>query len=181
MTHGGGAVKLGTYARGPHDECDGELQEHADPSDKGYALSVQPDLLVLAPDAPNVALVAEVRHDLADREALEAQLREYMLDNRCGFALLVTPAKTWIYKDTLHDFTAASIREVGEFDTAEVLSVTKAPTTEPALFQAVRDWLERLASAWSSALPKASGPRKSVVEYLVPAVAEGRILSGSLR
>jgi hypothetical protein len=142
---------------------------------------MQPDLIVLAPDAPDVALVAEVRRELPDRAQVEAQLRAYMLDNRCSFALLVTPAKTWIYRDTLHDFTDSSIREVGEFDTAEILGLPEAPITEAELFQAVREWLEHLAAAWPSALPLASGPRKPVAEYLVPAVAEGRILSGSLR
>jgi hypothetical protein len=103
-----------------------------------------------------------------------------MLDNRCSIALLVTPSKTWIYRDALHDFSEASIREVGEFDTAELLGLESPPTGEVELFHAVREWLERLASAWSSALPTASTPRKPVHEYLVPAVSEGRVLSGSL-
>lgn len=140
---------------------------------------MQPDLIVLAPDAPDVALIAEVQHEVLDRRALEAQLRAYMLDNRCGVALLVTPSKTWIYRDTLQDITEDSIHEVGEFDTAEVLSLQRPTLSEAELFHAVREWLERLASAWPSALPSASGPRKPVMEYLVPAVSEGRILAGS--
>ena len=94
---------------------------------------MQPDLIVLEPDAPHVALVAEIRRDLPDRSVLTAQLRAYMLDNRCGVALLVTPSKTWIYRDTLHDFTEDSIHEVGEFDTAEVLGLPEAPKTEAEL------------------------------------------------
>ncbi len=141
---------------------------------------MQPDLIVLAPDVPDVALIAEVRLEPLDRHAIEAQLRAYMLDNRCSVALLVTPSKTWIYRDTLHDFTEASIREVGEFDTTEILGLKRSPTSEIDLFHAVREWLEHLASAWASALQLASGPRKPVVEYIVPALIEGRVLSGSL-
>ena len=38
------------------------------------------------------------------------------------------------------------------------------------------DWLERLAAYWSAALPAADPARAAVVEHLVPAVVEGRVV-----
>jgi len=139
---------------------------------------MQPDLIVFAPDTPDVALVAEVTREVRDRPAIEAALKEYMLDNRCGFALLVTPFTTWIYRDTLRDYSEASIREVGAFDTADLLGLERSPAMENDLFHAVREWLERLASAWMSALPVALEARKLIAEYLVPAVIQGRVFPG---
>jgi hypothetical protein len=43
---------------------------------------------------------------------------------------------------------------VGEFSTAELLDVQQVPTDEHALQDAVREWLDRLAIAWPSALLK---------------------------
>lgn len=143
---------------------------------------MQPDVIVLAPDTPHVALIAEIKGDLrpGDRETLSNEIRRYMLDYRCDFALLVTPSKTWIFRDTLRDFSVDSIVEEGEFETAQVLNLDAAPTGEHDLYRAVLGWLERLASGWPSALPTAKAPRVPVAEYLAPAVAEGRILSGSV-
>jgi len=43
---------------------------------------------------------------------------------------------------------------VGEFSTADLLDVQQVPTDEHALQDAVREWLDRLAIAWPSALLK---------------------------
>ena len=58
------------------------------------------DLIVLAPDRPDVTLVAEVKMRVADLPATERQLKAYMLDRRCPTAVLVTPQRTRIYRDT---------------------------------------------------------------------------------
>ena len=69
---------------------------------------------------------------------------------------------------------------VGEFSTADLLDVEQAPMDEHALQDMVRDWLDRLAIAWPSALPKNDAARVPVLQYLVPEVADGRVSSGSL-
>ncbi len=87
---------------------------------------------------------------------------------------------TRIYRDTYKDFTAESIILAGEFGTRELLGLASEPASEPELESTVRAWLERLAASWPTALPKADSQRKSVVEHLVRAVSEGRVMSGSL-
>jgi hypothetical protein len=138
------------------------------------------DLIVMASDRPDVTLVAEVKMMFSNLPKVEAQLRAYMLDRRCPTALLVTPKTARIYRDTFKNFTPDSIVLAGEFGTRELLGLAIEPTSGPELESAVRAWLERLAAAWPSAIP-ASGPaRGPVVEYLVPAVSEGRVMSGSV-
>ncbi|MCL2726366.1 MAG: hypothetical protein FWD69_18245 [Polyangiaceae bacterium] len=138
------------------------------------------DVIVLAPDRPDVTLVAEIKMSVADLRAAEQQLKMYMLDRRCPTALLVTPQKTWIYRDTYKDFTADSIVLEGEASTTELLGLSAEPKSGAELESSVRAWLERLAASWPSALPKAGPVRKPVVEHLVPAVSEGRVMSGVL-
>lgn len=68
---------------------------------------------------------------------------------------------------------------VGELSTAELLDLGEVPDDEHALQGAVREWLDRLAAAWPSALPKTDAARAPVLQYLVPEVADGRVSSGS--
>ncbi len=138
------------------------------------------DVIVLAPDRPDVTLVAAVKMTVANLPEAERQLKAYMLDRRCPTALLVTPRTTRIYRDTYKDFTAQSITMAGEFGTRELLGLATEPLSGPELESAVRAWLERLAASWPTALPEAELERKPVVEHLVPAVSEGRVMSGSL-
>jgi hypothetical protein len=137
------------------------------------------DVLVMARDVPDLLLVAEVKRDLGDVGAAETQLRRYMLARRCSVGLLVTPEHTRIYRDTFADFTEGSVQLVGEFSTAEVLNLDTAPADETALREAVREWLDRMAASWPSALPRTDAARAPVVQYLVPEVADGRVSSGS--
>lgn len=150
--------------------------------DACYACNVpfEADVLVMARDVPDVRLVAEIKASLGDRAGVESALRQYMLDRRCSLGLLVTPETTLIFRDTFADFTASSIELVGEYRTNELLALDAAPTESRALQAAVIDWLDRLASAWPSALPRTDAARSPVVQFLVPEVAEGRVLSGSL-
>lgn len=134
----------------------------------------------MARDVPDVLLVAEVKRSIPDRESAEGSLRRYMLDRRCSLGLLVTPEKTWIYRDTYADFTPSSVQLVGEYPTNELLDVDAAPHDEAALQSAVREWLDRLALGWPSALPRTPATRAPVLQYLVPEVTEGRVQSGSL-
>jgi hypothetical protein len=143
-------------------------------------MTFQADIIVMAPDVPDVTLVAQIKKGRFDEQATEAHLKEYMLRRKCSLALLVTPEKTRIYRDTFADFTPASITLVGEYGTTEVLGVDVVPEDERGLHDAVQGWLERLAASWPSALPTSQAARESVIQYVVPGVAEGRVSSGSL-
>jgi hypothetical protein len=92
---------------------------------------------------------------------------------------MVTPERTRIYRDTYADYTDATVQFVGEFSTADLLDLEQVPTDENALQDVVREWLDRLAISWSSALPKNDAARVPVLRYLVPEVADGRVSSGS--
>jgi hypothetical protein len=138
------------------------------------------DFIVMAPDRPDVTLVAEVKMRVTDVPEAERQLKAYMLDRGCPTALLVTPQTTRIYRDTLKDFTPESIVSAGEFGTRDLLGLDAEPRSGAELESAVRAWLERLAASWPSALPTSDPARKPVVEHLVAAVSEGRVMSGSL-
>ncbi|MGO9837352.1 MAG: hypothetical protein ACLP1X_24420 [Polyangiaceae bacterium] len=143
-------------------------------------MAFEADVVVMARDVPDVRLVAEVKRNIGDLRDAEVQLRQYMLARKCSLALLVTPERTRIYRDTFADFTEGSVQLVGDFSTAELLDLDEVPTDEHALQEAVREWLDRMAASWPSALPRAGGARAPVVQYLVPEVADGRVSSGSL-
>lgn len=136
------------------------------------------DVIVLAADRPEVALVAEVKgHRIEDRTPVEEQLKRYMLDRHCPVALLVTPTTTWIYRDSYRDYSEGSIEVVAELETQELLPSPVA--TEMELERQLFDWLERLAASWPAALPSGKLARAAVVEHLVPAVVEGRVVRQS--
>lgn len=140
--------------------------------------SVTPDLIVLAPDRPEVALVVEVKAPPRNLEAVREQLKRYMLARKCPVALLVTPETTLILKDTYSDFTPDSVQSVGEVETAALLDQGGGLASARELERAVFDWLERLAASWSAALPRDPDAAKAVVDHLVPAVSEGRVTFG---
>lgn len=136
------------------------------------------DLLVLAPDTPQVGLVVEVKGTVPNKADAEVQLKRYMLGKGCPVALLVTLAKTWMYRDTYADEDDERFELVGEFDTTVLLSLDAAPASERELERAVFDWLERLAASWSAALPSSDPAKAAVVEHMVPVVSEGRVVYG---
>lgn len=143
-------------------------------------VAFEADIVVLAREVPDVRLVAEVKRNIGDLNSVEAQLRQYMLARKCSLGLLVTPERARIYRDTYADFTEGSVKLVGEFSTAELLDLAQVPSDERGLQEAVRDWLDRMAASWPSALPRTDAARAPVVQYLVPEVADGRVTSGSL-
>jgi hypothetical protein len=142
-------------------------------------VTFEADVIVLSHDVPEVRLVAEVKREIRHLAEAEAQMRAYMLSRQCSLALLVTPERARIYRDTYAGYTDATVEFVGEFSTADLLDLDPVPTDERALQAAVRDWLDRLTVAWPSALPKKDAARAPVLRYLVPEVTDGRVLSGS--
>jgi hypothetical protein len=143
-------------------------------------VTFEADVIVLSHDVPEVRLAAKVKRTLGNLQDAEAEMRRYMLDRRCALALLVTPEITRIYRDTYADYSDTTVQLVGEFSTADILDLAPVPTDERALTIAVREWLERLAISWPSALPRNDDARAPVLRYLVPEVVDGRVSSGSL-
>ncbi len=143
-------------------------------------MEFRPDVLVMHPDLPEVALVAEVVAHVPDMEHAEHQLKEYMAAQQCPVGMIVTPERTWVYHDMFADAPRESIERVGEFTTSDLLEVRSAPRDEPTLRRSVQAWLGRVAADWLHALPRALEIREPLLEHLVPAVINGRVTTGVL-
>jgi hypothetical protein len=135
------------------------------------------DLVVLAPELPETRLVVEVKRGSFDRDEVVRQIKEYMVARRCPVALLVTPVDTWILRDTYEGYGEDAIKE-STYSTAALLGIAQVPDEEDDLVRAVESWLERMISGSADALR--DDLRSEVSGYLLPAVTEGRINSGSL-
>ncbi|MBX3467337.1 MAG: hypothetical protein KF878_10640 [Planctomycetes bacterium] len=141
------------------------------------AMSAEADVLVLAPDLPKVALIAEVRTPPDDRGELSEErqdLRARMLRNKAAVGLMVTPDRTWVYHDTYAD-SDEPIELVDEFPTALLLGLTEPPASERELVRSLVHWLRRLTTGSPAALPSAASVRNRLARHLLPAMAEGRV------
>jgi hypothetical protein len=136
------------------------------------------DLVVLAPDLPQTRLAVEVKSGAFDRKDAIQQLKVYMDRRDCPVALLITPERTWLLRNTYDGTGPDSIEEVGEYPTSALLGLDDVPDDERELVQTAESWLERLTSG--SAANVRSEARGDVSRYVLPAVTEGRVASGSL-
>ena len=136
------------------------------------------DLLVLAPDLPQARFAVEVKSRPFDRERAIQQVKAYMAGRDCPVAMLITPERTWLMRDTYERTGVDSIALVGEYSTSALLGLDRAPEDERELVDAVVGWLERLTSGSDAIV--ASEARADVARYVLPAVTEGRVVSGSL-
>jgi hypothetical protein len=132
------------------------------------------DLIVLAPDLPELRLIVEIKHGQFDQQAAISRLAAYMARSNCALGLMVTPKNTWLLRDTYEG--EDSIREVAVYDTALLLGVSEIPDDERDLEALVGRWLDTLTSG--SAADVAKEVRHDVARYLLPAVTEGRVESG---
>lgn len=139
---------------------------------------LKPDFVVFAPDLPETRLVVELKRSLLNREAVAAQMKQYMAARHCAIGLLITPTDTWLLRDTYEGSGVDAITQAGPYSTAELLGVDEVPDDEHGLASAVERWLESLTSGSAEALR--DGVRQDVSPYLLPAVTEGRVASGSL-
>ena len=136
------------------------------------------DVVVLAPDLPELRMAVEVKVGKIDPRRAVAQLRKYMRGRNCPVGLLVTPEQSWLLYETYESDSDASIREIGVYSTAPLLGLVRTPEDEQTLIAAVEQWLERLAAGSTDAVDEAV--REPLSHYILPAVAEGRVASGSL-
>jgi hypothetical protein len=146
-------------------------------------MAFQPDFLVMARDTPEVMVVVEVK--MHDRPAeAERQLRNYMAHRGSPVGLLFTPTHLRVYRDSYRGEGESSIEQIAELSTPEVLGTEvpgRADSDPAALEDTVRRWLEDVATHWWSSLPKEPKVRGPLVEHLVPALSEGRVLAGGPR
>lgn len=115
-------------------------------------MAFQPDIIVTSADAPDVALVVEVKVALPDLAGTERQLRHFMHGMRCPLGMLVTASSLRLYRDKYRDQDESSIEFVGEFPLPASLSGTasslrgRGPEQARAFEGAVQSWLEDLAA-----------------------------------
>lgn len=139
---------------------------------------LRPDFVVLAPELPETRLVVELKAGDARSDEVIEQIKHYMVARRCPIGLLITPTDAWLLRDTYETSGIEAIREEGPYSTTELLGLTAVPATGPALALAVEVWLESLTSGSASVLGERL--RHDLSPYLLPAVTEGRVASGSL-
>ena len=133
------------------------------------------DLIVLAPDLPELRLVVEIktRIDALDLEAATKQVQSYMQGTNCPLGLIVTPTRSWLLRD---EYEADGSISRTEYPTAMLLGVSDVPAEEDELELLVGRWLESLTSGSSTGLR--DEVRFDVSRYLIPALVEGRVESG---
>jgi hypothetical protein len=139
---------------------------------------LRPDFVVLARDLPETRLVVELKRNESQHADATAQIKGYMVARHCPIGLLITPTRAWLLRDTYEGSGVDAIREEGPYSTAELLGLGVVPDDEPTLALEVERWLERLTSGSASALHEPA--RRDLSPYLLPAVTEGRVASGSL-
>jgi hypothetical protein len=139
---------------------------------------LKPDFVVFAPDLPETRLVVELKRSLFNRDAVANLIKEYMVARRCSVGLLITPTETWFLRDTYDSSGVEAIAQSGPYSTAELLGIDDVPDDEDAFASAVGRWLEGLTSGSAEGLR--DGVQRDVSPYLLPAVTEGRVASGSL-
>jgi hypothetical protein len=141
------------------------------------------DLTVFARDYPEARLVLEVKSALSSppqEDPAVKQVMRYMWGANCHYGIIMTPTTTFILRD---DFTAPgpeSIRLTDELPTAKLLSRINRPMGEaPSALQLerlAREWLERLAASYETALPDDPEVVRALFPDIVGAVAEGRVV-----
>jgi hypothetical protein len=142
------------------------------------------DIIVFARDYPEVRLVAEVKRsalDPPDFDRVVKQAARYMWGWNCHYGLIFTPETTYLLRE---DFTAhgpESIRLSGAFPTERLLArLVVQPgkiTSERELASLARDWLERLAASYETALPDDPEVTSALFPEVVGAVADGRVMA----
>jgi hypothetical protein len=141
------------------------------------------DLTVFARDYPEARLVLHVQSAISSpsrEDPAVKQVVRYMWGANCHYGIIMTPTTTFILRD---DFTTPgpdSIRVTDELPTAKLLSRINGPMGEapsaPQLERLAREWLERVAASYESALPDDPEVVRALFPDIVGAVAEGRVV-----
>ena len=150
-----------------------------------------PDIIVTGEDTPRIFLVAEAKLRSTIRKEDESQLKSYMLQMRCPVGLLVTPEIIEVFRDTYTAHSENSVERVGSFPAPKDWSVFRVPhhgsaakdlNLEFRFESAVKYWLEQLGASpsfYMKEFPKET--RDALVDYVVPALAQGIVRSSGPR
>jgi hypothetical protein len=142
------------------------------------------DLAVFAKDYPEARLVVELKSAVSsppEEDSTVKQLARHMWGANCHYGLVMTPTDTYVLRD---DFTRPgpeSIRVADVLPTATLLSRVgrrpHEPTSEQQLELLAREWLERLAASYETALPDDPDVVRALFPDIVGAVAGGRVVA----
>jgi hypothetical protein len=139
------------------------------------------DLAVFAKDYPEARLVVEIKHRPmpANLDAAAKDLARNMWGSNCHYGLIVTPMQTHILRD---DFTGTgpdAIRITETLPTAKIFGRDiSAAASEHELEAVVREWLQRLANSYETALSDDPAVTRAFFPDIVGAVSGGRVVSG---
>jgi len=137
-------------------------------------MAFEPDLVVRSAAGGSYSLVVQVQATPTTRIGdSREELKRYMMGMRCPLAVLITPDAIEILRDTYSDFSPASIRSVGVFETPAELA--RAAVAGAFAFEAAaQDWLEGLGHS-SRRARLAPELRAAVEEHLLPTLADGEL------
>ena len=133
-------------------------------------MTFQPDILITTPDGR--VMVIEAKVTMNDLPRTEEAHKRYMVAMQYPFGLLITPEKGWVYRDFYSSLSAASVKQVEEFDSTPMWR--QNPPREPLEFEAfVQRWIEELGDFPTQSLPPQF---KDIVQsYVLPAIAAGEV------
>ncbi len=142
------------------------------------------DLTVFAKDFPEARLVLGLTSGVSSPFDVDAAVKEVarsMWGSNCHYGLIMTPAKTYVLRD---DFTTAgpeSMRVTDILSTATLLSRLGRPLSGGVsgrdLESLAREWLEKLAASYETALPDDPEVTRALFPDIVSAVAGGRVVA----
>ena len=150
-----------------------------------YPSCMQPDVMVLAHDRPQVDAVVEVRLHVHDPRRLAVDLQQYMESRRCRIGILVSKTKTRIYGRPMGYGVTDPLEPIAVVPTSDLLGEWSRSTRQDAqrerleLERAVLAWLDRLTTASPLALPENPRSREAIARFVLPAVADGRVVAGA--
>jgi hypothetical protein len=150
-------------------------------------MSFSPDIIVTGDDTPRILLAAEAKLSRPTNKKDEIQLKTYMLQMRCPIGLLVTPDVVEVFRDTYTAHSEDSVERVASFPSPMTWHNFKVahqgePHAEVRFEQAVKSWLEELASIPSIFLAQSpKETREALSDYVLPALTQGVVRSTGRR
>ncbi len=151
------------------------------PGNGDKEIDMHPDITVFDKDLLDLRLVADVKAgDLTsdDLDQMVNQLARYMSGSNCHYALIFTPRITYVLKDDFAVPGPEAIHISATISTEKLFSRMGRRvevSSERELAFLARDWLERLAASYDSALPEDPEIVQALFPEIVSAVVEGRV------
>jgi|SRR5208282_556517 len=146
-------------------------------------MPAQADIIVSSPDSTEVKLVVEAKVEVRNLDEAEHQLKNFMLQMRCGLGLLISPQRLWVYLDRFTSYSEDSVERLGEFDVEGLVKFRSSANAATAreFEDAVQDWLENLPALVEKAQVKDDRLWDIINHYILPAVETGVIRAAGPR